>query len=97
MFYFVDMLCLLLIACLALANGHEFKTVRSWNCIDYNLPNDDIRNTLISNGCYIPENNMPLGMHVWNDKVFITVPRWKTGVASTLNYFSKNDSSGTRI
>ncbi|OAD61974.1 Protein yellow, partial [Eufriesea mexicana] len=84
---------LLLIACLAVANGHEFKTVRSWNCIDFNFPNDDVRNTLISNGCYIPENNMPLGMHVWNDKIFVTVPRWKAGVASTLNYFSKNDPS----
>ncbi|KZC03773.1 Protein yellow [Dufourea novaeangliae] len=36
---------------------------------------------------------MPLGLEVWDDKIFITVPRWKNGVVSNLNYFSKDDKS----
>lgn len=79
---------------LALANGEEIKTIYSWNVIEYNFPNDNIRNTLISNGDYIEENNMPNGMQIWNDKVFITIPRWKNGVPSNLNFFLKNDESG---
>lgn len=78
---------------LALANGEEIKTIYSWNVIEYNFPNDNIRNTLISNGDYIEENNMPNGMQIWNDKVFITIPRWKNGVPSNLNFFLKNDES----
>lgn len=79
---------------LALANGEEIKTIYSWNVIEYNFPNDNIRNTLISNGDYIEENNMPNGMQIWNDKIFITIPRWKNGVPSNLNFFLKNDESG---
>lgn len=79
---------------LALANGEEIKTIYSWNMIEYNFPNDNIRNTLISNGDYIEENNMPNGMQIWNDKIFITIPRWKNGVPSNLNFFLKNDGSG---
>ncbi|XP_017877314.1 protein yellow-like [Ceratina calcarata] len=84
---------LLLFALFVVANGQEFKTIHAWSNVEYNFPNDSIRDTLVSKGDYIPENNMPLGMHVWGDKVFITVPRWKNGVASNLNYFSKNDQS----
>lgn len=79
---------------LALANGEEIKTIYSWNVIEYNFPNDNIRNTLISNGDYIEENNMPNSMQIWNDKIFITIPRWKNGVPSNLNFFLKNDESG---
>ncbi|XP_025421542.1 L-dopachrome tautomerase yellow-f2-like, partial [Sipha flava] len=42
----------------------------------------------IESGAYVQANNMPVGLDVWNDKLFITVPRWKTGVWSTLNYVS---------
>lgn len=87
------MWCLLLITFLAVANCHDFNTVHSWNYVDFNFANESVRNALISCGDYIPENNMPLGMQVWNDKVFITIPRWKKGVISNLNYFSKNDQS----
>ncbi|XP_003701307.1 yellow-f [Megachile rotundata] len=87
------MRCLLLVALFAVANCHDFNTVRSWNYVDFNFANESVRNALISCGEYIPENNMPLGMQVWNDKIFITVPRWKKGVISNLNYFAKNDQS----
>ncbi|CAL7951443.1 unnamed protein product [Xylocopa violacea] len=84
---------LLLVALFAVAKCQDFKIIHAWNYVEYNFPNDTIQDTLISNGDYIPENNMPLGMHIWDDKVFVTVPRWKSGVASNLNYFSKSDQS----
>ncbi|XP_076273325.1 L-dopachrome tautomerase yellow-f2-like [Rhynchophorus ferrugineus] len=31
-------------------------------------------------------NNIPVGLHVWGNKLFVTVPRRKPGVPSTLNY-----------
>lgn len=87
------MWCLLFVAFIAVANGHNFNTIYSWNLVDFDFPNESIRDRLISSGHYIPENNMPLGLQSWNDKFFITIPRWKNGVVSNLNYVSKNDKS----
>ncbi|XP_043257888.1 protein yellow-like [Colletes gigas] len=84
---------ILLIAFLAVASCQPFETLHSWDFVDFNFPNDSARNSLLSNGDYVPENNVPLGLHLWADKVFITIPRWKNGVVSNLNYFSKDDKS----
>ncbi|KAK9883383.1 hypothetical protein WA026_001558 [Henosepilachna vigintioctopunctata] len=37
---------------------------------------------------YIYQNNIPMGANAWGDKLFITVPRRRHGVPSTLNYVS---------
>ncbi|XP_071055480.1 uncharacterized protein [Onthophagus taurus] len=37
---------------------------------------------------YIYENNIPMGANRWKDKLFITIPRRRSGVPSTLNYVS---------
>ncbi|KAL3274643.1 hypothetical protein HHI36_016023 [Cryptolaemus montrouzieri] len=37
---------------------------------------------------YIYQNNIPMGAGVWGDKLFITVPRRRHGVPSSLNYVS---------
>ncbi|KAL1494154.1 hypothetical protein ABEB36_009798 [Hypothenemus hampei] len=37
---------------------------------------------------YQYENNIPMGANVWKDKLFITIPRRRLGVPSTLNYVS---------
>lgn len=88
MFYFLQLL-----ACLTVATGHTFDTVYSWKQVEYKLPNDTIRNRFIASGDYVPENNIPLGLAVWNKKMFVTVPRWKNGVLATLNSFPLNDKS----
>lgn len=35
---------------------------------------------------YFAENNIPMGANVWKKKLFITVPRRRAGIPSTLNY-----------
>lgn len=37
---------------------------------------------------FISENNIPMGANRWKDKLFISVPRRRLGVPSTLNYVS---------
>jgi hypothetical protein len=39
-------------------------------------------------GTYIPENNLPLGLEVWKEKIFISLPRWKKGIPATLTTIS---------
>uniref|UniRef100_A0A1B6DJW0 Bee-milk protein n=1 Tax=Clastoptera arizonana TaxID=38151 RepID=A0A1B6DJW0_9HEMI len=67
--------------------------VFSWKQLDFQFPNNTIRNSLLHSKKYIPENNNMLGLEVWKDKLFITVPRWYTGVASTLNYVSLHNTN----
>ncbi|CAB3243035.1 unnamed protein product [Arctia plantaginis] len=44
------------------------------------------RTNAINEKKFIPENNLPLGLVRWRNKLFVSIPRWKAGVASTLNY-----------
>lgn len=34
----------------------------------------------------IPENALPVGIELWGDKMFVSVPRWMPGIPATLNY-----------
>ena len=43
------------------------------------------REAAIASGAFIPENNVITGVAVFRDTVFVTVPRWRRGVPSTLN------------
>nr|QNH91386.1 yellow [Harmonia axyridis] len=65
----------------------------AWNYIDYafNDINHKVQAQITRN--YIPENNLPVGIEVWNDKMFISVPRWKEGIPATLNYISLTDNN----
>ena len=89
-------LCLPLLVCLVLpspliqAKNTKLQEVFHWKIVDFDFPDDASRSKSINSKEFIPENNLPLGLDVWNDKLFITVPRWKTGVVSTLNYVSLN-------
>lgn len=57
-----------------------------WSQIDFNFENDATRQKALEDRDFIPENNIPFGVEVWKDKVFITIPRRNPGVPATLNY-----------
>ncbi|KAJ8731954.1 hypothetical protein PYW08_014684 [Mythimna loreyi] len=58
----------------------------AWKQMDYTWETPESRANAISEKRFIPENNLPLGLARWKNKMFVTIPRWKAGVASTLNY-----------
>ncbi|KAF7997517.1 hypothetical protein HCN44_006088 [Aphidius gifuensis] len=84
---------ILLLSVVATINCDQFKTVFSWKQVDYDFLNDSMRESYKSSGNFIQENNVPLGLNVWEDKLFITVPRWKKGVPANLNYISLSKSA----
>lgn len=47
----------------------------AWKEVDYAWESDSQREEAVTSGRYIVENNLPLGLDVWRDKLFITVPR----------------------
>ncbi|XP_011300266.1 protein yellow [Fopius arisanus] len=70
-----------------------FETIASWKKVAYNFPNDSLRESYTASNNYVQENIVPLGLNVWGDKLFITVPRWKKGVPATLNYVSLSEAT----
>ncbi|EFN88455.1 Protein yellow [Harpegnathos saltator] len=68
----------LLIALLdsALAN---LRVAYQWKRIDYEWPSNDTKRLFPD---YKQEDNLPLGLEVTSDRIFVTVPRWRQGVAA---------------
>ncbi|KAL0104712.1 hypothetical protein PUN28_016383 [Cardiocondyla obscurior] len=64
--------------------GPAMELVYAWSTIDFEFDGIDARDNAIFEGDYIAENNLPLGLDVWRDKVFITLPKWKPGIPATL-------------
>lgn len=58
----------------------------TWKTVDYNWASDEARTAAIERGFYNPESVIILGIDRWRDRLFITVPRWRSGVVSALNY-----------
>lgn len=82
-----------LLQSLWLASGvlNDLRVAFRWKQMDYEWPeglNDSRRQAPL----YQQKNNLPLGLEVAGDRLFITVPRWKHGVPATLNYVWLNDS-----
>ncbi|KOC60606.1 Protein yellow [Habropoda laboriosa] len=81
------MLPLILLAGLSCVSttAQILETVAQWPLLDFALPFDqEFLNQ------YRPENVVPTGIEVTWDKVFVSIPRLRAGVPSTLNYFPRN-------
>lgn len=64
-----------------------------WKQVDFAWKSTEHKEQALRNRDFIPENNLPLGIERWQDKLFVTVPRWKPGVASSLNYVDLNEAN----
>ncbi|XP_068627567.1 protein yellow-like [Battus philenor] len=58
----------------------------SWNVMDWNYPDEYLRQEALVTGALIPENALPVGIERWKNKLFVSVPRWRPGIPATLNY-----------
>uniref|UniRef100_A0A481MQJ7 Dopachrome conversion enzyme n=1 Tax=Nipponaphis monzeni TaxID=196483 RepID=A0A481MQJ7_9HEMI len=83
-------------SCAVWSLNDRLREVFSWRQVDFEFPDQRTRQAAIASGEYVQANNLPLGLEVWRDKLFITVPRWKAGVASTLNYVPLGSSGSNR-
>lgn len=82
---------LLSVTVLCLINGllaiDNLKVMYQWKQIDYDWPNNETKQMF---PFYRQEDNLPLGLEVAGNRLFVTVPRWKPGVAASLNYIMLN-------
>ncbi|XP_028134442.2 protein yellow isoform X1 [Diabrotica virgifera virgifera] len=61
-----------------------FKTWYYWNVLDFAYPSETDRDIAIQNEDFIPKNNLPLGVEVYGNRIFVSMPKWKPGVPATL-------------
>lgn len=47
----------------------------AWKEVDFAWESEAQKEKAFASGRYIIENNLPLGLDVWKDKLFVTVPR----------------------
>ncbi|XP_033762519.1 major royal jelly protein 1-like [Pecten maximus] len=87
------LLFVFLVAAVALVTVHgqiqsictDSRIMHKFVTLDYDWPNDTAKDSSIANEEYIVNNNIISGMKVYDDNVYVTVPRWRRGVPSTLN------------
>ena len=68
----------------SLAVHEEFEVQFEWKYVNYTWPSEQEYEQAKLDKSYIEENNAIAGIKIWNDRMFITMPRWKTGVPVTL-------------
>lgn len=50
-----------------------------WRTVDFAYPDEASRKMAMMKGEFIPENALPVGIEIWRNKLFVTVPRWRNG------------------
>lgn len=51
----------------------------AWKKMDFAYPDERSRQLAMASGEYIPENSLPVGIEIWRNKLFVTIPRWRNG------------------
>lgn len=64
-----------LVVVVASAAGKKLEEKFSWKELEFNWPSEEVKQEAIRSGKYVESNNLPLGLDVWKNKLFITVPR----------------------
>lgn len=74
---FILINCSILLICVLFngANGLKMEEKFLWQELEFAWPSEKAKLDAIDSGRYIIENNLPLGLDVWRNKLFITVPR----------------------
>ncbi|XP_046466135.1 yellow-h isoform X1 [Neodiprion pinetum] len=65
-------------------SGPAMEQIYSWRTVDFEFDSELSRQRAIDAGHYELENALPLGIEIWKDKIFLTLPRWKKGIPATL-------------
>lgn len=65
--------------------GQTVSCIADWVSVNYTWPTPDAYASAVADGTYVPANNIITGVKIWNNTVYVTVPRWRHGVPATLS------------
>lgn len=91
----ISLLQLITLACAVRANDN-LRVAYQWKQIDYEYPSIQERQFAISNGAFVQENVIPVGIEVFKSRLFFTLPRIRQGVPASLAYIYMNGESRRR-
>lgn len=77
----------------------NLRLVAEWKQAEFDFPTPAVRQEAIANGQYVPGNAVPIDMDVdyrsqGTSRVFVTIPRFTTGIPITLGTVSNNRVDG---
>lgn len=84
-----------MITCLSsvkMDEGTRPMLVYKWVTLEFDWPNDTMKQQYITDEDYIPENNAINGIKVYNETVYLTIPKLKKGIPATLTVVHNNGS-----
>lgn len=76
------------------ANNLEIKY--QWKTIDFNYTSAEKRQEAIDKQTFIPNNVIPVGLEVYKDRLFLSLPRLKRGVPASLAYINMTEEAEKR-
>lgn len=83
-------ICLILAVVTISRCNDNLRVAYQWKEMDFEYQSSSDRQRAIETKAFIPENVMPVGLEVYQNRLFITLPRWKTGVPASLAYIDIN-------
>ena len=90
MYKLLSLLCVASFLLGQVVSNDNLKVAYQWKQVDYEFTDAAARKQAIESKEFIPENVIPVGLEVYKNRLFITLPRWKTGVPATLTYIDLN-------
>lgn len=61
------------------SGANKLQEVFNWRQLDFQFPSAQMKQQALQAGTYIPTNALPVGIEHWENKLFVSVPRWKDG------------------
>lgn len=92
----VRMWLLMALAVTSVVANDKLRVAYQWKQIDFEYPSIDERQAAIANETFIQENVIPIGLEVYKNRIFVTLPRWKKGVPASLAYIDLNGKDLTK-
>lgn len=68
----------------------NLRVAYQWKEIDFEYRSAADREEAIRSKSFIPGHVVPVGLEVFKSRLFITLPRWKSGVPASLAYIDIN-------
>lgn len=87
---------LLVISCVIIVQGQwmnqkQLKSVVEWRTLDFLFPSQDAKQRALQNGQWVRGNGVPIDTDIdyqenLSSRIFVTIPRFTTGIPITLGY-----------